>query len=66
MTLNQLENTAESVDIDELNVAAASLDLCGVYSKARKVLEMLSNFPGKLGLIIKALIAVLDNLCPQE
>lgn len=71
MTPEQLNEYVETVDIAELNAASvdkAAINICGVYSKARPVLEFISNFwllPEKWRAIVKALTAVLDGLCPQ-
>lgn len=68
MRIDKINDHVKGVDLVEFNQQKAALNLCGVYSKARPVLEFVSKFPlpKKWKVIIKGLIAVLDGLCPQS
>ena len=78
LTLDQLNKHVESVNIDEMQIPHARGikatpeeimgKICGVYQKARPILEFLANFgwiiPQKWRDIIKAFIAQFDKICP--
>lgn len=69
MTDQQFNDHIESVDLNELEADKSAHNLCGIYSKARPVLQVVANFPilpQKVRVIVQGLIAVLDGVCPQS
>jgi len=48
--------------------AAAAVDVCGIYSKIRPVLALITNFPlipKKIKDAVKLLMSALDTICPS-
>lgn len=80
LTFDQVNEHVENLDIGEMSVttrAAAKATpeevvgkICGVYQKARPVLEFLANFgwiiPEKWRAVLRATIIQLDKICPQS
>ena len=79
LTVDQLNKHVEGINLDEMELpqsrAAAKATpeeivgkICGVYQKARPILEFLANFgwiiPQKWRDIIKAFITQFDKICP--
>ena len=71
-SLNELQKVSNRTDVSKLQARSGALargvDVCGVYAKARPILELILKIPfipKKAKDIIQMLMMALDTLCPR-
>jgi hypothetical protein len=71
-SLTELQKVSARADVSRLQTRSGTLargvDVCGVYAKARPILEIVIRIPfipKKAKEVIKLLMSALDTLCPR-